>query len=181
MPTLEYAMSDPIREHIINLLSHVIPPSQFPVKVARLLIELHKRGVASGEGLKALAGLERDGLIWHVWGPGRGAIQPTKLLALSRERQENPGELDTHRGPKTTKGKKINEKMRAMLEKDASSVDWTVKKWKEHFQCSGASVVDTPAWKIIMTMRQLRAAEAVGQKYQRIDRRRVKKKTRSED
>jgi hypothetical protein len=72
--------ADTLRQSIITLLRDVIPPSEFPLDVTRLLTDLMRQGHARGDVLSALAGLQRDGLIWHVRRPGLGAILPTPRL-----------------------------------------------------------------------------------------------------
>jgi hypothetical protein len=81
-----------------------------------------------------------------------------------------------------TKGKNINGRMLETLQKDASCVDWSARKWADHLGCSVSTVQGTTAWKNILTTRLLQKTDAINRRGdgRRIDRRRFGKKKPSD-
>jgi hypothetical protein len=80
---------------------------------------------------------------------------------------------------KTTgvKGKRINERMKEMFEKDATRLAWSAAKWADALQCSKSTVVSTPTWQLILNTRAMREAERLKSKnYETSDRRRFRRK-----
>jgi hypothetical protein len=75
---------------------------------------------------------------------------------------------------KSTKGKRINERMLSRLQSNPDALNWSAQTWAEALECSKSSVQETPAWKT--TIRNARAL-------QRADReaRQERNKGRSDD
>jgi hypothetical protein len=95
---------------------------------------------------------------------------------------ETRQQTDNAEKAENTKGKNVNGQMLVMLQKDASCVNWSARKWADRLDCSVSTVQGTTAWKNILTTRGLQAADAInrGGEGRRTDRRRFGKKKSSE-
>lgn len=60
------------------------------------------------------------------------------------------------------RGKHVGARMLKLLEDDRSCYDWSAEQFAQNLGCSKPTVINTKAWKNIMTVRALRLAERVG-------------------
>jgi hypothetical protein len=80
------------------------------------------------------------------------------------------------------KGKRIDERMKEMLEKDATRLGWSAEQWAKALHCSKSTVADTPTWELILNTRAMREAEKLRRKdHEPADRRRFRKQRRNND
>jgi hypothetical protein len=82
--------------------------------------------------------------------------------------------------PGRGKGKRIDGRMRKLLDTDSACLEWGVRQWARHLGCSVSTVQGTPTWETIRSMRVMRQVEAVTRRKtdQHVDGRRVRKKKR---
>ena len=79
-----------------------------------------------------------------------------------------------------TKGKHINERILATLQKDPESVSWSIRDWRNHLRCAISTIQDTPAWETIKKARAIHAADSGANREkegQRDSRRRSKRRS----
>jgi hypothetical protein len=76
------------------------------------------------------------------------------------------------------KGKRINERMMAILTDNPDSVNWTAEQWGQRLGCSKSTIAETRAWETALTARKLAEAERANRRKaaKPADRRRFGKK-----
>jgi hypothetical protein len=58
-----------------------------------------------------------------------------------------------------TKGKRVNEQMRKLMEDVPECLGWTVQQWADRIGCVASSIVPTETWQLIMAGRAVREAD----------------------
>jgi hypothetical protein len=97
--------------------------------------------------------------------------------------QESDSRRDSEHSPaKKTKGKQVNERMKELLLKDGSRLEWSVEQWAGKLKCSKSTVAGTETWQKILNARALREADRLqATNSPKTDRRRFRKKPSSDD
>jgi hypothetical protein len=123
-----------------------------------LVLRLSRRRSAPGDSLKQ----------WAVWLAENFVAEPPPTTVNATHSPRAPG---------SRKGKRINEWMKEMLEKDATRLNWSAQDWAEKLGCSKSTVAGTPTWRMILDTRTLREAERARSKnYEPTHRGRFRKK-----
>jgi len=120
----------------------------------------------------------RDAL--SKWSRTLRADESTNAMRFLHNESANNGSSVSAIGSHGHKGKRINEKMLAMLIKNPECYEWTAEHFAEKLECRSSTVTGTDAWKNIMAVRTKRAVERTSRhgNTEKIDRRRHPKKKR---